>query len=94
MERSLIASSNKETIRALFATKKAVDAQNDANFLHRADTPDQGSLDYDSDQMNESEREEYDDLDESLRKSTKWTDGTVLYFLFIYLLITPDNFKR
>ncbi len=78
MERSLKTSTNKEPIKALFATKKAVELENDLNLLNKEETPEQGSLDYESDKMNESEREEYEDLDESFRKSTKWTDGTVI----------------
>lgn len=85
MERSLKTSSDKETIRALFATKKAVDSENNLNLMNQENALDQGSLDYDSDRMNESEREECDDMDESLRKSTKWTDGTVISLMIFFL---------
>lgn len=81
MERSFKNSSNKELNRYSFATKTALNAENDSNLLKNEESQNQNSLNYDSDKMNESEREEYYDLDESVRKSTKWTDGTVIKLL-------------
>ena len=80
MESSLKKISNKEPIRALFATKKAVGLENNFNLSKNEESPDQASLDHNSNKVNESDREEYDDLDESFRKSTKWTEETVIFF--------------
>jgi hypothetical protein len=78
MERRLKTCSKNQLNRFLFATRKAVDSEKNLNLSNNEDNLKQNSLDYDSDKMNESEREDYDDLDENSKKSTKWTYGTVI----------------
>lgn len=75
MDRSLkIKSKNKETFRALFTTKKEFISDNDSNLFNNDDNNE--SIKYNMDNV-ESEKEYYDELNDSLRKSTKWTDGSV-----------------
>ena len=78
MESGLKTCSKTQINRFLFATRKAADSEKNLNLSNSEDNLKQNSLDYDSDKMNESEREDYDDLDENSKKSTKWTYGTVI----------------
>jgi len=75
MDKSLkIKSKNKESLKALFTTKKEIISDDDSNLFYNEDNNE--SIKYNMDNV-ESEKEYYDELNDSLRKSTKWTDGSV-----------------
>ena len=62
-------------MKALFVTKKENSSICDSNINLNEETPEQNSLDYDIENYDIEKEEE---LDESLRKINKWTDGSVI----------------
>jgi len=81
MEKSLKSSlKNIETIKTLFAPKKEYITDNDTHlYISECNNQEQGSCEYNLENL-DIDKEDYDELDESLRKSTKWTDGTVYLY--------------
>ena len=85
MEKSLKSSKKRSNnkSKALFTTKKENYSQYDSNMNLNEEIIDQNSEyninNYDSEKDN-------DELNESMRKSTKWTDVTVNLFSFLFLL--------
>jgi hypothetical protein len=83
MERSLIIKTrNEDNLKTLFVSKKE-DSSENFSIIFNKDVINE-SIKYNMDNE-EIEKDHYDELNDSLRKSTKWTDGSVILNFFLMI---------